>query len=146
MNSSQYKTLNNSTVDSSGPHALETALVPVDDLEVVPEEFPPGMLAGVSQQGHGNHGLGCVSGRQWRLLADLAVPGARVDGVDHHVLHPLALQLGLQDPSVDLHRHLGDGVGALTFFLAGLARSWYCNTRLSSWVSVWAGDEREVAE
>ena len=71
------------------------------------------MLAGLSQQGHGDHGLGCVSGRQWRLLADLAVPGARVDGVDHHVLHPLALQLGLQDPSVGVHRHLGDGVGAL---------------------------------
>ena len=50
------------------PHPLEVALVPLDDLEVVPDELPPRVLAGVGQQRHGDHRLGRVSRGQRRLL------------------------------------------------------------------------------
>ena len=40
-----------------GPHALEAALVPLDDLEVVPDELAPGVGAGVRQQSHADNRL-----------------------------------------------------------------------------------------
>ena len=40
-----------------GPHPLEAALVPLDDLEVVPDELAPGVGAGVRQQSHADNRL-----------------------------------------------------------------------------------------
>ena len=55
------------------PHALEVPLVPVNDLQVMPDKLPPGMLARVGQQGGADHCLGCVSGSQGGVLGELTV-------------------------------------------------------------------------
>ena len=50
--------------------------------------------------------LGGVRGCEGRLLADLAVSGARVDGVHHHALRDVRLHLVLQQPRVRVHSNL----------------------------------------
>merc|ERR1719318_2121231 len=96
----------------SSPHALKVALVPLNDLEVVPDELAPGVLARVGQQGGADHGLGGISCSQRRLLADLTVLGAGVDGVHHHVVMlSVFLHLSLEDPRVGVHSNFGDSVG-----------------------------------
>ena len=47
-----------------------------------------------------------VHGGERRLLADLAVVGPGVDGVDDHIGHVVGLQVGLQDPGVSVHSNL----------------------------------------
>ena len=146
-----------------GPHPLEAALVPLDDLEVVPDEFPPRMVTGIRQQRHADDGLSRIRRGERRLLRDLAVPGARVDGVNHDRLHAVGLELILENPGVGVHRHLGHGVGTsrparglkIVFECAamilvleheavqlGLRQVWVPDELLY----VLAGDEGEVAE
>ena len=50
--------------------------------------------------------LGGVRGCEGRLLADLAVSGARMDGVHHHALRDVRLHLVLQQPRVRVHSNL----------------------------------------
>ena len=67
-------------------------------------------------------GVGPVLQGDDALLLDLAVFGPRVDAVDDHPA-TLLVELSLEDPGVDVHRHLGDGVGTVGPALALLASS-----------------------
>ena len=73
------------------PHddpGLSVLLVPLNHLEVVPDELTPGMRTGVGQEGGGHHGVGGLGGGHGvlPLLGDLAVVGPRVDAVDNNVM------------------------------------------------------------
>ena len=96
-----------STVEKAGP---ADGLFPLYGLEVVPQYLSLHTL--VRDAAAVGDGVGPVLQGNDALLLDLAVLGPRVDAVDDDA-PPLLVKLSLEDPGVDIDRHLGDSVGTV---------------------------------
>ena len=95
------------TVEKAGP---VDGLFPLNRLEVVPQYLSLHTL--VRDTATVGDGVSSVLQGDDALLLDLAVLGARVDAVDDDTAS-LLVKLSLEDPGVDIDRHLGDSVGTV---------------------------------
>ena len=66
---------------------MSVLLIPLDHLEVVPDELTSRMRTRMTQESGRDHGVGSLGGGHavLPLLGDLAVVGARVNTVDNNV-------------------------------------------------------------